>query len=132
MTDVSDWNRLDDDREPDAPEEYEEPLDLDELVATLADAKNDLGELGPATAEVLAAVPDLIDELRKAREQLAYWRALPLREEYAVTDGFAPTEDGRRYPREAAESAAEVLGSTAWVRSVTVHPWQDLAAGPPF
>jgi hypothetical protein len=78
------------------------------------------------------AIPDLIAEVERLREELAYWRGLPLREEYAVTDGSAPTEDGRRYPREEAESAVEVLGSTAWMRSVTVHPWQGLAAGPPF
>lgn len=131
MSHIDDLFEPGDDREPDAPEEHEEPLDLDEISATYTACWEESCILGANGMKALNAVPDLIRELREARQQLAYWRALPLREEYAVTDGAAPTEDGRRYPREAAESAAEVLGSTAWMRSMTVHPWVELDA-PPF
>ncbi|MFI6883418.1 hypothetical protein [Streptosporangium canum] len=136
MTYVDDLHEPGDDREPDAPEE-DEPLDLDELAAALADAKNDPGELGPATAEVLAAVPDLIAELRQAREQLAYWRSLEMDQVYAVARGGNQRPDdcvALLYYDTAATAA--MLGArgaaTAYMRVRTLHPWAELTAEPPF
>lgn len=128
MTDVNDWSEPGDDREPDPPEEHE-PLDLDELAATLTDALGDPGELGQATAEVLDAVPHLLARLRAAEAKVARWEGLDHRTEYAVQ----PPDGGRVvfHSASAAQKAAPKLGGEAQARTVFYHPWVGIQ-DPPF
>lgn len=123
-----DLRDLEDDREPEPPEHDEQPLDLDELAATLADALGD-PEPGAATAEILAAVPHLLSRLRAAEEELEDWRGRTHRYEYALTDGTEPTMPLWGLSREEAEDGRQ-RGRQPWVRTVSVSDWGHLDESP--
>ncbi|WP_326829719.1 hypothetical protein OIE13_06155 [Streptosporangium sp. NBC_01810] len=134
MTHIDDLYEPYDDREPEPPEEHEQPLDLDELAATLADARNDPGELGQATAEVLAAVPHLLARLRAAEAELEDWRNRTHRYEYGTTLGPLPGTSGEPFwpvSRDQAELAWQQTGLTPWVRTISTSDWAELTE-PPF
>ncbi|KAB8186948.1 hypothetical protein FH608_046520 [Nonomuraea phyllanthi] len=129
MTHVDDLHEPND-REPGEPEQ-EPPLDLDDL-EKLYDLSGEPGAL-PAWAHVVYLnVPVLIAELREARRRIAEWEALPGREEFATTDqrDIPPNKHHpyRVTPGEALKAPEK--GRQAWVRRLTVHPWEPIDGAP--
>ncbi|WP_326646097.1 hypothetical protein OG884_15710 [Streptosporangium sp. NBC_01755] len=128
MTDITDLHEPGDDREPEPPDEHE-PLNLDELAATLTDAQGD-PEPGAATAEVLASVPHLLTELRAARERLAQWQAMPIETyRYVVAGERDPDEHPLTEEASAERAIAESMSwpdSRPLRRAVYLGPWEDL------
>ncbi|MGW4422766.1 hypothetical protein [Streptosporangium sp. NPDC004631] len=131
-----DLNDLADDREPEPPDDELAPLDL----SAIADAYHkalgeDLSGVPEHCREVLAAVSGLLAQAHDLQEALAYWRGLPVREEYGVTaDGGDPDQAPATPARDAdhALRLARRPGRQAWVRSLTVHGWLQLSTEPPF
>ncbi|MFB9248432.1 hypothetical protein ACFFWE_09355 [Sphaerisporangium melleum] len=129
-----DWDR-DDDREPEPPEQDESPLDLVAARAVLAAFQEESCVLGHKGREALDLLPVALDEVEALRRELAYWRGLPMREEYAVTeDGKAPDAADTHIRYDAAEEAERHAGTAGhlWTRSLTEHPWVGLVNEPPF
>lgn len=131
-----DLRDLDNDREPEPPDDEPERLDLDKLQIAHDVYRRDTDEgNGPqAQTYLLDAVPALIAELSAARAELERLSALPTREEYAITDGGHPAEASVIWPgsSEDALRLADDPGRTPWVRTLTVHPWVGLSTEPPF
>ena len=121
-----DLRDLDDNPEPEPPDE--EPLDLAELEATLADAKGD-PYVPAATAEVLAAVPHLLSRLRAAEAKLVTLRAMPTEHRYVVVTAACndPEKPLAEYPsgEEAVEHAVFCNGQ-ALRRTVHFGPWAEV------
>lgn len=119
-----DLHALDDPQEQDPPDDDEEPIDLEEC----------LDELGSDSGD--EPIDRVIRMFRQARQELAYWRALPLRAEYVATYGQDPEQVAHPIPCPDGADALRVAGQEedgkAWVRSLTVHPWQELSDSPPF
>lgn len=105
----------------DDEDEEREPLDMEQILDAI-DCIEDRWVVG--------FLKEALAERRSLREQLAYWRALPLREEFAITDGTNPEQASVVWPGSAEDALrlAEDPDRKPWVRSVTVHPWQDMAA----
>lgn len=112
------------DRDPEPPDEDGEPIDLEEC----------LDELGSDSGN--EPIDQVIRMFRQARQELAYWRSLPLRVEYVATYGQDPEQVAHPIPCPDGADALRVAGQEedgkAWVRSLTVHPWQELSDSPPF
>ena len=154
MTHVDDLYEPGDDREPEPDEPEQEPIfSLDQIEGALAaylrgqDPREGLdpherSDADQAESFLLdTAVPQMLAELRAARERIAEFEALPTREEWAVTDNDSTpprAEIGGYYftPEGAMRLAAE-HGVQAWRRVVTtgpvvVHPWEPIADKSPF
>lgn len=129
-----DLRDLDDDREPEPPDEPL-PLDLDAIAHTYHLALGeDMSSIPEHCREVLASVSDLLAWARGLQEELTSWRALPLRDEYAVTDGAHPDQAAATLAQDVdhAMQLAQRPGRQAWVRSLTMHGWLPLSNEPPF
>lgn len=124
-----------DDREP----EPDEPIDLDGVEDAYAKATADVevrGLILGSVAEILAAVPGLVAELRAARADRVPWTDRD--EQYAMSydDQDAPT---LRWHCDDAHEALMKAGAnrgTAWVRDAFLGPWRELTPDidnePPF
>lgn len=136
MTHVDDLYEPGDDREPEPDERDKQPLDLEDL-QKLYDLAAESGGL-PAWGQIVyLRVPDLIAELREARQRIAGWEALPTREEWTVTGGpNFPAEPGEPTiaPGEQAvvEYARRHETAQLWRRMLSVHPWEPIADKAPF
>lgn len=141
MTDINDdyspHDAADEARAEDPPDGYGQrpPLDLDEL-QKLYDLAAEPGGLPSWGRIVYLRVPDLIAELREARERIAEFEALEKREEWAVT-ARREVVPSKSMPLlcESADSAAKavkVSGGVLWVRRLTVHPWEPIVDESPF
>jgi hypothetical protein len=137
VTHVDDLYEPGDDREPEPCDWYPapEPLDLDGLQKLYALAEEPGGL--PAWGRIVyLRVPELIAELREARQRIAEWEALPTREEWAVTlgkvqpDPADPIQDGDF--AEAALDLARKHKGQAWRRTLTVHLWEPISLDAPF
>lgn len=138
MTHVDDLYEPGDDREPCEPDP-EPPLSLEEIEAAhaLTFDKSSPEDPYPAIELLLErAVPQMLAELRAARERITEWEALEKREEWAVTArrDVAPSKSMPliRRTAESAEQAVKVSGGVLWRRRLTVHPWEPIANEPPF
>lgn len=116
----------DDDREPEPPDDDQQPLDLD-AVAT---------RLGRVSA---ARDLDLIAGVERLRERLAAVEAMPTEHRYVVITAANPDPDDPVTEEVSAEAAireaASWEGGRALHRTVHLGPWQDLAEladVPPF
>lgn len=124
----------DQEREPDEPTEPE-PLDLDWIESVYTESN---GTLDANACQVMAdTVPGLVAEVKTLREELAYWRALPIRAEYATAVGgnTHPDDCKQAWHTEDSDQAQawhkNVPDSRMWTRSVTVHEWVELSSEPP-
>lgn len=82
------------------------------------------------------AVPLMLAELREARRRIAEWEALEKREEWAVT-ARRDVEPSKTMPlicetQQSLDNALKVSGGVAWVRRLTVHPWEPVDSEAPF
>ncbi|GAA2861063.1 hypothetical protein [Nonomuraea rubra] len=133
MDDLSSPN----DREPGEPEEPEQapPLDLDALekLLDLAAGPDALPAWGQM---VYIQVPDLIAELRAARQRIAEWEALEKREEWAVTGGpnFPAEPSGPPISPDKGVIAYVNRHAAAqlWRRMLSVHAWEPVDSEAPF
>ncbi|MER7213545.1 hypothetical protein ABT340_41330 [Streptosporangium sp. NPDC000239] len=127
------------DREPEPPEEYEPtPLDLDEIERLLTKLPQ-MASLTHAKDELLAAISGLVVEVKSLRNQLAYWRGLEEDTVYASAHGGNQLPDDcslwvHHRDGESADRAVEAADgqATAYMRTRTLHPWQELSAEAPF
>lgn len=135
MTDVDDLYEPADDREPEPCDWYPapEPVDLDDLqkLYDLAEADDALPSWRSA---VYLRVPELIAELREARERIAEFEALPTRERWTVTSGLdvPPRSVVLEYADCEAAGRYGNGGKQVWRRRLTVHPWEPVDSSPPF
>lgn len=141
--DDRDWT-LDElaERGPGEPEP-EPPLTVEEIEAALDTYFSDDASAEAEAAVFLAgrAVPQLLADLRAAREKLARYEEAPTHEEWTVTANAAtpPDRDAWFYTANAALKIAARDGKQAWRRVVThkpvvIQPWQPnpFSTEPPF
>jgi len=152
MTHVIDLYEPGDDREPDEDERWAPgvvPVDLDEVEQRLERLKlpsvegwtvNRLvvtGEDLEVLSDLLSHdIQNLIAEVREGRQRIAEWEALPAREEWAVT-ARRDVEPSKTMPLicktpESLDNALKVSGGVAWVRRLSVHPWEPIDDEAPF
>jgi hypothetical protein len=148
MTHVDDLYEPGDDREPDEPEQ--EPIfSLDQIEGALAayrrgqDPREGLDPHERSHADQAesflldTAVPQMLAELRGARQRIAEFEALPTREEWVVTPGrdSAPG-DGVTISCDVQADHAKWLARSKdaqmWRRMLSVHPWEPIANEAPF
>jgi hypothetical protein len=132
MTDIEDLYEAND-REPEANESGQQPLDLDDL-QKLYDLAREPGALPSWGQMVYMCVPDLIAELREARERIAEFEALPTRERWTVTGArdVPPKAGAFEFPT---YKAADRYGDDAkqlWRRMLSLHPWEPIDSEAPF
>ncbi len=128
----------DDYRAEGPPDGWHESLlpDLDELQAAHGWAQIDPSDaegtpLGEHGAAVWRAIPDLIEELRAARERLAHLDQLDTRMEYALT-GTMSEEPGDKPNLVGPAGADDAIGQMGvWSRVVRVDEWARHSL-PPF
>ena len=123
------------DREPEPPDEQgEPPLDLVAARAVVALARTEQPPAGAGTANCVDLLDDAFNEIEALRRELAYWCGLPMRQEYAVTEGEAPDAVDNPIRCDTAEEAERFAGTKGhmWTRSLTEHVWVELVAEPPF
>jgi hypothetical protein len=141
---------IDDDRDSTLDElaeryqdEPEPPLSVEEIEAALDTYFSDDASAEAEAAVFLAgrAVPQLLADLRAAREKLARYEEVPTHEEWTVTANAAtpPDRDAWFYTANAALKIAARDGKQAWRRVVThkpvvIQPWQPnpFSTEPPF
>jgi hypothetical protein len=141
---------IDDDRDSTLDElaeryqdEPEPPLTVEEIEAALDTYFSDDASAEAEAAVFLAgrAVPQLLADLRAAREKLARYEEAPTHEEWTVTANAAtpPDRDAWFYTANAALKIAARDGKQAWRRVVThkpvvIQPWQPnpFSTEPPF
>ena len=118
MTHVDDLYEPGDDREPEPDDRDDDgPYELDDLPRML---------------------DTLIAELREARQRIAEFEALPIREDWTVTPrrDIAPAQLDPLKPMFdsgdlTAESAAR-NGWQLWRQRSSVHPWEPISSKSPF
>ncbi|WP_433541995.1 hypothetical protein ACQP10_38230 (plasmid) [Streptosporangium sandarakinum] len=141
--DLHDLDDLDDHRDPEPPDPEEEqpPVDLNAVTVRLnhVTALSLTEQLPPEAQRALRELlcddfPGMVAELEELRERVAYWRSLPIQEEYAVTEGAYPGQAPTTWVKTSdhAMRLARRPGRTAWVRSNSVHTWQPFSSEPPF
>lgn len=139
MTHVDDLYEPGDDREPGEPE-HQPPLSLEQIQGALSvvNDRTDTGDPYEAITLLLdVAVPQMLAELREARQRIAAFEALPTREEWTVTGGpNFPVEPGEPTiaPGEQAvvEYARRHETAQLWRRMLSVHPWEPISDKAPF
>jgi hypothetical protein len=125
-----------DTRDPDPPTDEEpEPIDLDAIEEAYRACLGESLILGSNGVKVLDAVPALLSRLRVAESELVRWKALPVEHRYGVAVGGDQTPDAcglfLPYPTaEAAREAAHGDRSTAYIRTLTLSPWERLDDAP--
>ena len=139
MTDIDDLYEPADDREPEPCDWYPapEPVDLDDLqkLYDLAEADNALPSWRSA---VYLRVPELIAELREARQRIAAFEALEKREDWTVTpsrDDVPTSNDPLKsmFSRgDLAEETARRNGWQLWRQRSLARPWEPIDSDPPF
>jgi hypothetical protein len=133
VTDINDLYEPGDDREPGEPD-VEPPLDLDaveESIRVYYGGSDD--DSGKAAEELLMVVSRLAAELREARERIAGFEALPIREEWSWSEDPTAEPTPGAYKFMSAKSAfAFAAGRQVWHRTLTVRPWQPISPDAPF
>lgn len=148
MADIDDLYEPGDDREPAEPEQ--EPIfSLDQIEGALAayrrgqDPREGLdpherSDADQAESFLLdTAVPQMLAELRAARERIAEFEALPTREEWTVTESASrpPMSTDRSVWGGTAEMVADYAakhGAQMWRRMVSEHPAEPIDLDAPF
>ena len=139
MTHVDDLYEPGDDREPEPCEWYPAPelVDLDEIEAAhAAHLAGDASAEGKEAATcVLDAVPGLVAELREARQRIAEFEALPIREDWTVTPRRDVVPDPLMRTFDSGDLTAEAAAKNGWQlwrQRSSVHPWEPIDIDRPF
>ncbi|MGS2645936.1 hypothetical protein [Streptosporangium sp. G12] len=120
---------------PDEPADgLEKSVDLD-AIERLLNELPPVMTLTSTKAELLAALPDLVRELRRAREDRSRRKALPVECRFGVAVGGDQTPDACNLfvdytSAEAAREAAHGNRATAYMRTLTLSPWERLDDSP--
>jgi hypothetical protein len=119
--------------EPDPDDEYT-PLDLDQIEADYRAHLSESAIFGRHGTAVIGSVPGLIAEVRRLRERLAVWEALPVRWEYAIGKDDQPphpdvvTTTDKPFGCQVADAVEQPL----YGRPVHVGDFVELRAEAPF
>jgi hypothetical protein len=146
MTHVDDLYEPGDNREPDEPEQ--EPIfSLDQIEGALAaylrgqDPREGLdpherSDADQAESFLLdTAVPQMLAELREARQRIAEFEALPTSERWTVTTSRDDRPGPFAYWYSSADDAAVAAaehGGQVWRERTVVHPWEPIDLNAPF